>query len=349
MNKGLDILAFLEKAETIPVVDVRTPSEYARGHIPVAQNIPLFSDKERKNVGITYKNSGQGEAIVLGLEYAGPKMKEMALRASALATGKQVLVHCWRGGMRSASMAWLFRTAGLESRVLEGGYKSFRRLVLTSLERDFSFVVIGGLTGSGKTDVLRALESCGEQVLDLEKLANHKGSAFGALGEKAQGTNEQFENDLFWDLRHMNEKRIIWTEDESRTIGRNTLPAGIYKSIRSAPVICLEVTPDSRIERLVRDYADFPKENLSQAVQKIRPRLGDQIARSALEGISEGNYRHTVELVLRYYDKTYRYGLGKRDPEKVFPLVFREDCPAAAMAERVLAFARENGISEQSP
>ena len=347
MEKGLDILAFLKKAETIPVVDVRTPSEYARGHIPGAHNIPLFSDRERRNVGITYKKSGQGEAVVLGLEYAGPKMKEMALQATGLADGKQILVHCWRGGMRSASMAWLFRTAGLESLVLEGGYKSFRRHVLSTLEREFSFVVIGGLTGSGKSDVLRMLGNSGEQVLDLEKLANHKGSAFGALGQKEQNTNEQFENDLFWSLRNMDERRIIWTEDESRTIGRNTLPAGIYKSIRRAAVICLEVAPGSRIDRLVRDYANFPKEGLLQAVQKIRPRLGDRNARSALEGIETGDFHHAVEVVLHYYDKTYRYGLGRRDPAKVYPVDFPGDCSAAEMAEQVLAFARENRLGEQ--
>jgi tRNA 2-selenouridine synthase len=347
MEKGLDILAFLEKAGTVPVVDVRTPAEYARGHIPSSHNIPLFSDEERKNVGITYKQSGQGEAIVLGLEYAGPKMKKMALEAAGIAPGKQVLVHCWRGGMRSASMAWLFRTVGLESLVLEGGYKSFRRHALSFLENDFPFVVIGGLTGSGKTDVLRALEKSGEQVLDLEKLASHKGSAFGGLGEMAQCTNEQFENDVFWNLKGVDKDRIIWTEDESRTIGRITLPAGIYQSIRSSPLICLDVTIQSRIERLVRNYAKFPKESLGEAVQKIRPRLGDRIARLAMEGIREGDYRRTAELVLYYYDKTYQYGLGKRDPGRIFSLPFGDVTEAEVMAEQILVFVKKNRITDK--
>lgn len=345
MEKGLDILTFLKKAETVPVVDVRTPAEYARGHIPNAYNIPLFSDAERKSVGITYKQSGQGDAIMMGLEFAGPKMKEIASQAVKIAVEKQILLHCWRGGMRSANMAWLFRTVGLKSQVLDGGYKSFRRHVLSYLENDFSFVVIGGLTGSGKTDVLRALEKRGEQVLDLEKLAHHKGSAFGGLGESAQCTNEQFENDIYWSLKGLVNKRTLWTEDESRTIGRNTLPAGIYKSIRSAPLICLDASLKNRIERLVRDYAKFPKESLSEAVQKIRPKLGDQISRSALEGIEEGDYHRTAELVLNYYDKTYRYGLEKRAPERIFRLPVGDGTTAADLANRILRFVEQNQIS----
>ena len=260
MEKGLDIMTFLKKAKSIPVVDVRTPAEYTQGHIPTAHNIPLFSNDERRKIGKTYKYSGQEEAIIMGLEFAGARMKEMALHASEIATKQQLLVHCWRGGMRSASMAWLFQTVGLKSLLLEGGYKSFRRHVLSSFESDFSFIVIGGLTGAGKSEVLRALKKGGEQVLDLEKLAHHKGSAFGGLGETAQCTNEQFENDIFWDLCRLDKNRIIWTEDESRTIGKNTLPGEIYKSIRSAPLVFLDVSFQNRIDRLVKNYAKFPKE-----------------------------------------------------------------------------------------
>ena len=167
MDNGLDILTFLKKADSIPVVDVRTPAEYTQGHIPGAFNIPLFSNEERKKVGTTYTKSGRQDAIIEGLEYAGPKMKELALQASGISANKQLLVHCWRGGMRSASMAWLFRTSGIASLVLEGGYKAFRQHILDSLDGDFHFIVIGGLTGSGKTDVLHSLEEKGEQKVKL--------------------------------------------------------------------------------------------------------------------------------------------------------------------------------------
>jgi tRNA 2-selenouridine synthase len=344
MEKGLDILAFLEYSETLPIIDVRTPSEYMQGHIPSAYNIPLFSDEERKRVGTIYKQKGQREAVVMGLEYAGPKMKKLALQASGIAIDQKLLVHCWRGGMRSASMAWLFKTVGLESMVLEGGYKTFRRHVLSSLDRDFSFVVIGGLTGSGKTDVLLTLKNMGEQVIDLEGMANHKGSAFGSLGEKSQGTNEQFENDIFTALNGLDKNRIIWIEDESRTIGKNTVPGGIYRNIRSAPLIFLDVTPKDRVDRLVRDYAGFSKEDLSTSVQKISPRLGDLTARLAIKGIQEGNYQKTVELVLHYYDKTYRYGLGKREPDLVFNLPLKDDISLPDKAGLILEFVKQNRI-----
>ena len=327
------------------MIDVRSPAEYTQGHIPAAYNIPLFSNEERKKVGKTYKQSGQKEAIVKGLEFAGPKMKKLALQASKIAINNQLLVHCWRGGMRSASMAWLFKTVGLESLLLEGGYKSFRRHVLGFLEKDYPFVVIGGLTGSGKTDVLHALENRGEQVLDLEKLACHKGSAFGGMGEKEQSTNEQFENDIFWQLCGMDMSRPIWIEDESRTIGKNTLPAGIHGCIRLAPVIFLDVSFEDRIERLVRDYAKFTKKDLYSAVLKIRPRLGDQTARHAMEGIKDGDYHKTAELVLRYYDKTYRYGLSNRDPEMVYKMSLKDASDILSTSELILDFLDQNRIS----
>lgn len=345
MEQGQDIQTFLKNAETISMVDVRTPAEYAQGHIPTAYNIPLFSNEERKKVGTTYKRSGQKDAIIRGLEFAGPKMKELALQASGIASNNQLLLHCWRGGMRSANMAWLFKTVGLESLVLEGGYKSFRRYVLSFLDDDFPFVVIGGLTGAGKTDALRGLEERGEQVADLEKLAHHKGSAFGSLGEKTQCTNEQFENDIFWQLNGLDKTRTIWVEDESRTIGKNTLPAGTYMNIRSAPVVFLDISFSDRVDRLVRDYAGFPKEDLIGAVLKIRPRLGNQIAQFAIDAIKEENYSKTAELVLNYYDKTYRYGLGKRDQNLVFNLPVADSPRPAEMAAQILEFAEQNGIT----
>ncbi len=338
MQEGLDITAFLKKSGTLPVIDVRTPSEFRQGHIPGAHNIPLFSDEERKRVGTTYKFSGQKEAVMMGLELAGPKMKALAKQAGEIAVDGRLLVHCWRGGMRSSSMAWLFGTVGIKSFLLKGGYKSFRRHVLEFLKDHFPFIVIGGLTGSGKTDALRALEDRGEHVLDLEKLAHHKGSAFGALGESKQESNEQFENDIYWQLSQMDRRRRIWVEDESSTIGRNTLPAGIYKSIRTAPVILLDVALQERIERLVREYAKFPKEDLIESVHKIRPRLGDQVARQAIDNIREGAFHKTAEMVLHYYDKTYSYGLGRREPLRVFTLGIKGSGRPAEMAERILQF-----------
>jgi tRNA 2-selenouridine synthase len=347
MERELDIAAFLEEAKTTPVIDVRTPSEFTQGHIPGAFNIPLFSDNERKEVGTIYKKSGRKQAIFKGLEITGPKMKDYVLQATDVAVNRRLLVHCWRGGMRSAGMAWLFNTTGLESAVLEGGYKTFRRHVLAVLEEDFPFIVIGGLTGSGKTEALHALEQSGEQVLDLEKLAHHKGSAFGSLGEKSQDTNEQFENNIFRCLNVLDRNKTIWIEDESRTIGKNTLPAGIFRQIRSAPLICLDVPLLDRVERLVQDYAGFRQNELSGSILRIRPRLGDQNARSAIRAIEEGHYHRAAKLVLHYYDKSYSYGLNRRDKNHVFSLPVKKAFNASERAEHILEFIRSNRISGQ--
>jgi len=347
MENGLDILTFLKKAETIPTIDVRTPAEYEQGHIPNAYNIPLFSNEERKRVGTTFKQSGQKDAVMMGLEFVGPKMKELVIMASKIALEKQLLVHCWRGGMRSASMAWLFRTVGLESMVLEGGYKSFRRFVLEFFKNNFPFIVIGGYTGSGKTEILQELKNMGEQVIDLEGLAHHKGSAFGGLGEIAQSTNEQFENDLFLQLFRFNKDRIVWIEDESRMIGKNTLPAGIHRNIRSAPMIFLKLAFEDRIKNLVKDYAHFSRKDLIDSISKIRPRLGDQTARSAIKGIENGNYDNTAELVLHYYDKTYKYGLDKRNKDLVHNLAAENASVPKNLAQQIFEFVRHNRISDQ--
>jgi tRNA 2-selenouridine synthase len=344
MDKVLDILAFLREAERIPIIDVRTPAEYTQGHIPAAINIPLFSNEERAIVGRTYKKSGKNEAIIAGLEFAGPKMKDLAQRATSIAKDKRLLVHCWRGGMRSSSVAWLFQTAGIESYTLAGGYKSFRRHVLESFENEYPFLVIGGLTGSGKTEILHALRESGEQVLDLEKLANHKGSAFGGLGEKSQNTNEQFENDIFWELKDMDFSRPVWIEDESRTIGKNTLPAGIHRSIRNSSLIFLDVPVNERVERLVKEYSKYPEEELCLAVEKIRPRLGDQAARDAIRGINEGYYSKTARLVLHYYDKTYKYGLEHRDKELVYQYKDKSSSDIKLWATHIKGFAEQNRL-----
>ncbi len=195
--------------------------------------------------------------------------------------------------------------------------------------------------------MLHALKKIGEQVIDLEKLAHHKGSAFGSLGEKTQSANEQFENDIFWKLNGLDKSQTIWVEDESRTIGKNILPKGIYRNIRSAPVIFLDISLSERIERLVRDYAGFPKEDLVESVQKIRPRLGDQVTKWAIEAINEGDFSRTAELVLKYYDKTYRYGLEKREKNKVLSLPVTEPLPPENMAEKILLFAEQNIITGQ--
>ena len=181
-------------SQNVPLLDVRSPAEFEQGHIPGAINVALFTNEERARVGTIYKTQGKDEAVLEGLRIVGPKMASIVEQALELAPERKLKVHCWRGGMRSGSVGWLLRQAGFSVEVLNGGYKAYRQKVLQELANPFNFVVVGGPTGSGKTHVLKALQNSGEQVIDLEGLAHHRGSAFGHMGLEEQPSSEYFEN-----------------------------------------------------------------------------------------------------------------------------------------------------------
>lgn len=313
MLRAMDMEAFLAPEEVIPIVDVRSPAEFTRGHIPGAVNLPLFSDEERARVGTLYKQQGRDAAVLEGLRHVGPRMADLVIQARQLAPHGRIGVHCWRGGERSASVAWLLDKAGFpEVRVLRGGYKMFRRHVLRSFEEERSWLVLGGHTGSGKTLVLRALRDAGQAVLDLEAAAHHKGSAFGGLGQPAQPSQEHFENVLWHHMRALPCDLPVWIEDESRMIGRVQIPDALYAHMRSAPLLFLEVPLHARVERLVAEYGGLPPEGLSAAIRAIEKRMGPQHARDALLALETGDLRKVANRLLAYYDKTYDHGRSKR-------------------------------------
>jgi len=312
MADTIQIEEFLERSAAIPVIDVRSPSEFLQGHIPGAVNIPLFSDQERKEVGTAYKQVNREAAMYIALEYTGKKMVDLAKEGERRAgKNKQLLVHCWRGGMRSRSMAWLFETLGIKCALLEGGYKSYRRFVRQEFTRERELVVLGGKTGSGKTDILRALSGLGEQIIDLEKLARHKGSAFGALGEKPQPTTEQFENDLCRELAALDPGKRTWVEDESRNVGKCVLPGELYSRMKESRLLFLDISRELRAGHLVKHYAGFGNEPLKSAVMKITRKLGGDRTREAMESLEREDYFSTAMIALHYYDKAYLFSLGK--------------------------------------
>jgi len=227
---------FLALAKETPVIDVRSPSEFVAGHIPGALNIPLFDDAERAAVGTLYKNEGRIPAILEGLRLSGPAMEGKLRAALSVAREGKLLVHCWRGGMRSEAMAWLFAQGGIATEILEGGYKSYRNYILENLGSRRKMIVLGGMTGSSKTHILRYLKRLGEQVIDLEGLANHKGSAFGSLGQLPQPTTEHFANLLFHEWKELDDRRPLWVEDESRNIGSVFMPENFYLNMQDTPV-----------------------------------------------------------------------------------------------------------------
>src|ERR1035437_1575702 len=313
----VDIIRFLELSETIKIADVRSPSEYNIGHIPGAVNIPLFDDIERAAVGIKYKKEGRLPAILEGLRHSGALLRFKLEQALKAATEGKLLVHCWRGGMRSEAMAWLFSLAGLEVHVLDGGYKSYRRYVLEYLSEKNKMIVLGGMTGSSKTHILRYLKNNNQQVIDLEQLANHKGSAFGALGQPSQPTTEQFGNLLFDDLKKLNKDLPLWVEDESRNIGTVFIPDSFYLNMQETATIVLEMDLNTRLPRLMQEYSGYPSGSLKSSILKISKRLGGDKTNDAINAVESGDIAKAIEIVLYYYDKAYLFGLKKKNSKNI--------------------------------
>jgi|SRR6476661_318726 len=295
-----------------PILDVRAPIEFAQGHIPGAVSLPLFTDEERARIGTVYKQASQERAVLLGLDFFGPKMSALVKQAQRLAPDRQVRLHCWRGGMRSGAVLWLLELAGFKVHLLDKGYKDYRRAVLAEFEQPRQWRVLGGLTGSGKTDVLHHLaDAPGHPVLDLEQLACHKGSSFGAIGQPPQPTQEQFENNLAAALLTLPKGEAIWVEDESRQIGRLTVPARLFEQLQEAPRWLLDVPRAARVAKLAAEYGSQDPALLSEAVERLAKRLGGLATKEALAAIAAGDMARMVEICLDYYDKTYSYGLSR--------------------------------------
>jgi tRNA 2-selenouridine synthase len=295
-EKNLSVLKFLALGASLPVVDARSPGEYARGHIPGAVNIPLFDDDQRAEVGTVYKKEGNLRAVIRGIDLAAPEMSSKLSYAVSLAVNRSLLVYCWRGGMRSEAMAWLFSL------------------------------------------ILKHMAASGYQVTDLEGLASHRGSAFGAMGQPTQPSSEHFANMLFDDIRVNKEEERIWLEDESRNIGTVFMPDCFYEQMQQSTVIALMMSIETRIPRLIEEYASFPIERVADSVMRISKRLGGNRTREALEALGKGDFGTAIRITLDYYDRSYNYGLSKR-PEGHVIYVYTGTDDIAVNAAKVLEAA----------
>lgn len=323
--KNITIEDFLREREITPVVDVRSPAEFKKGHIPGAHNIPLFSDEERAIVGTKYVQESRYSSVVAGLNMVGPKLSSFVEAATKIAPHGKLLVYCWRGGMRSSSMSWLLNLAGINSKTLIGGYRSYRRYAKEYFLKPFNFVVIGGMTGSGKTEIILQLPEHGQQIIDLEGIANHKGSAFGAIGQKPQPATEFFENLLFEDLLKLDRNKHIWVEDESKAIGSVFIPQEIFTQMLASPVIAIERPIETRIKRLTAEYTNCNPQLLIDSTNKIAKRLGGDNVTKAIQSIEQGRFEEAVGISLRYYDKAYQFGLGNKIVKPIICPLDNED------------------------
>jgi tRNA 2-selenouridine synthase len=343
MAETLDIEEFLNdfSIRKILLLDARSESEYKQGHIPGAINLPLLNDEHRVIVGTTYKKEGREAAVLKGFDLVGNKFGEFARTALELSENKHVMIYCWRGGMRSNIMSWILSMAGFKVTLLKGGYKTFRRWTLDQFTHPKKILIVGGRTGSGKTEILKLLREKGEQVIDLEGLANHKGSAFGALGEKPQPRIEHFENQLAMQWNAMDENKILWLENESILIGSVKIPDPVFEMMRSAPVIELQSDIETRMNRILKDYGKFGVDVLAENTMKLTKRLGDLCARKAIEALLNNDKKTWMEETLSYYDKTYDYGMSQRKAEKRFSVQQSKDETMASVADRVLALSHQ--------
>jgi tRNA 2-selenouridine synthase len=316
MIRQISINDFFNDQKDFTVIDVRSEIEFSVGHIKGAVNIPILTNDERRIVGTTYKQNGRQPAVFKGLDLSGPHLGERLKKGVKSIKTDKVLVHCWRGGMRSEFYSFLLHYYGLDPYMLIGGYKSYRQLVHTSFDKPLSLTVLSGKTGSGKTELLHRLVDKGEQVIDLEFLAKHRGSSFGSLAFEESTTQEQFENDLFELVRHFDPEKRIWVEDESRTIGDKVIPEGIWKQMALASRVVIEKSFDERLDRIVNDYGVFNKEDLKRSMLRIGKRLGPQHVKAALEFLDVNDQHSAFAIALSYYDKAYTYQLSAFDPNK---------------------------------
>lgn len=293
-------------SSSYPIIDVRSPIEYNQGHIPNAVNIPLFSDEERTEIGIVYKNRSEKAAIELGLKIVNPKLEYFISQSKIVAPEFKLIVHCWRGGMRSQSFASLLDDNGfVDVRIVSGGYRSYRKHVREFLSQPIQMKILGGYTGSGKTMILKELKKTGQQVIDLEDLANHKGSAFGGISQPLQPTNEQFENMLFQQLSELDLSKDVWLEDESRNIGKVVIPDVFFEQMQKAGLYFIDIPKEERAKFLTVDYKLCDRNLLKQSVLKISKRLGGQNVNHALKLIDENKLYEAALITLSYYDRAY--------------------------------------------
>ena len=335
----IHIEQFLELARQHPVIDVRSPGEYNHAHIPGAYSLPLFTDEERKVVGTVYQQQSREQAIKIGLDYFGPKMKKMVEEVESLVRSQEsgvnpepeqsrlptndsrlILVYCWRGGMRSGAVSWLLDLYGFKVYILVGGYKKFRKYVLDSFKEPHVLKILGGFTGSGKTEVLKEIESKGEPAIDLEEIAKHKGSAFGSIGMPAQPTQEMFENLLAIKLISTSadnslppRRKTIWLEDESQRIGLINIPHELWKNMRQSPIYFLDIPFEERLKHIVQEYGQLDPEKLIDAIGRIVQKMGNLNAKTAILLLKEGKITESFDILLKYYDKLYFKSLHNRE------------------------------------
>ncbi len=338
MITKLDIELFIEQAKHIPVIDVRSPSEFAHAHFPGANNLPLLNNEERAIVGTTYKHEGNQTAVLKGYELVGHKFADYIKQAIKIAPHKKINVYCWRGGLRSNIMAFLLHSAGFEVNLLQGGYKKYRNWVLQTFEKSQQIKIVGGKTGSGKTYVLHELSKLGQQIIDLEGLAHHKGSAFGSLGQAPQPSVEMFENILATHWSKLNPAAIVWLENESRMIGTVRIPPKIFEAMRIATTYDIQISLGRRIQHIAKEYGEYDVKLLEECTRKLEKKLGNLRMQQAIDFLLAKDVNSWIFMLLEYYDSSYLFSKEKRNPDTIMKVDVKHDASFEEIAQLLVAF-----------
>lgn len=313
MVKDISITEAL-KSKDVCFIDVRSEGEFEEGSIPGALNIPIFNNMERAKVGTAYKQVGPDEAKSLGLEIASPKLPELYSEIHKLTAEKQVMLYCWRGGMRSKYTASILESLGLNVSRIKGGYKAYRRYVHNYLDFEtipHKCIVLHGLTGVGKTIIIQKLKEQGLAALDLETIACHRGSAYGNISMPDSPSQKDFESQVVQDLVKAEEKGIIIIECESRRVGKLIVPSAIMKSMSMGYRILLYASMDVRVDRIIADYTSGPNNNIEElqySTSLLKKSLGNKVVDDLNKKIAEKNFAEVIPYLLtNYYDPLYKY------------------------------------------
>ncbi|CAM3739314.1 tRNA 2-selenouridine(34) synthase MnmH [Mesobacillus zeae] len=350
--KDITVEELIGSNEFIPV-DVRSPIEHKEASIPGSVNIPLFSDEERREIGILYKKSGEMAARWRAMEVVSPKLPDILGQFRNLAeTGATPVVHCWRGGMRSKAVATFLEYSGCESIRLSGGYRAFREYILEEIPMLLpkKAVIIHGMTGTGKTDILHELQAKGYPVLDLEQMANHRGSLFGMIGTGDGYNQKTFDALLFKRLNEMKGAPYFIMEAESKRIGRAVQPDSMLDRKKDAIHLFVHSSIEKRVERIMAEYVipyqgqGWFREEVLDKIRKIEKRLKNvPLAEELEQAVLGENYPEVIRILLiHYYDPRYTHALGEYEA-KFIEIDGDHDSGAASLIEEHLPKAVRAG------
>lgn len=311
-DQTISVEEVLLKERTYFLVDVRSPGEFARASIPGAVNVPIFDDEERKTVGKFYKENGVLEARLKGIEIVSPKLYSLVKKIIEISEGEKVVFYCWRGGMRSRAMVKIFKLAGLHAYQLQGGYKAYRRFIygrLSNYDLKQRLIVLNGLTGTGKTEVIRRLSSRWPAV-DLEEMARHRGSVFGNLGMEPPRSQKDFEALLWCSLYRFRDEPFIIVEGEGRRIGPLFLPEFMIEGINKGIHILLVASLETRTRRILKEYTSMDKnliiQQAARSIKYLEKKLGKEKIRGLLDYLYQGDFYTVVKTLCRdHYDLQY--------------------------------------------